>query len=287
MSSAPGTGARDLVALEHLAAVTRILNDQRLADPTGGLWEAADLHWWWRKGRHEDPDDQRVWFEDDVPVAAAFFTPWGETWGADLIGGPRALAAHGAEMWDFVGGRHRADVVDMLVPDEEEALATARAAGFSETQGGDRTAWMDAADRPPARDLPEGYAIRSYAGGRHWLETRNGDHVAERLAETSLYRRDLDLAVVVGDEVAGYAVFWADPVTRVGLVEPVRVEDEHAGKGLAGALLAEGLQRLAAAGCTRLKVSYNPSNTAATRLYLGAGFRPVSAARFVRRAPRT
>jgi ribosomal protein S18 acetylase RimI-like enzyme len=146
---------------------------------------------------------------------------------------------------------------------------------------------MDASERLPARSLPEGYALRSYDGGRHWLETRNGDHVAERLAETSLYRRDLDLAVVVGDEVAGYAVFWADPVTRVGLVEPVRVEDEHAGKGLAGALLAEGLQRLAAAGCTRLKVSYNPSNTAATRLYLGAGFRPVSAARFVRRAPRT
>ena len=41
-------------------------------------------------------------------------------------------------------------------------------------------------------------------------------------------------------------------------------------------LLAEGLERLAAAGCTRFKVSFDPSNTAAARLYLGAGFRPVS-----------
>ena len=93
MSPTPGSGARDLVALEYLAAATRILNDQRLADPTGGLWEAADLNWWWRKGRHEDPEDQRVWFEDDVPVAAAFFTPWGETWGADLIGAARASSS--------------------------------------------------------------------------------------------------------------------------------------------------------------------------------------------------
>ncbi len=221
-----------------------------------------------------------------MPVAAAFFTEWGDTWGADLIGGSRALADHGPAMWEFVEARHRGDVVDMLVPDEEDALSAARAAGFTEAQGGDRTAWMDAPDRPPARPLPEGYALRSYSGGRHWLETRNGDHIAERLAESTLYRRDLDLAVVVDHEVAGYAVFWADPVTGVGLVEPVRVEDEHASKGLAGVLLAEGLQRLAAAGCSRFKVSYNPSNTAATRLYLGAGFRPVSAARSLRRTPR-
>jgi predicted N-acetyltransferase YhbS len=286
VSSGTGPVARDLVGLEYLDAVTRILHDVRLADPTGGVWEAADLHWWWRKARHEDPEDQRVWFEDDVPVAAAFFTPWGETWGADLIGDTRALAAHGADMWDFVDRRHRADVVDMLVPDDDDWIRAARGAGFAPVETPLRTAWMRASDRLPARVWPEGYAVRSYDGGKHWMASRNGDQVAERLAETSLYRHDLDLAVVAGDEVAAYALFWADAVTGVGLVEPMRVEDEHAAKGLAGALLSEGLERLAAAGCTRFKVSFDPSNTPAARLYLGAGFRPVSSARLLRRTPR-
>ncbi len=279
--------ARVLGGLEYLDAVTHILQDQRLAHATGGLWEAADLQWWWREDRHDDPDDVLVWFVDDVPVAAAVFTRWGERWGADLIGGPDALAEHGEAMWGYVAGRHRHDVVDMIVPDDDDVLAAAREAGFAPAELPLRTAWMQAAERPAVRALPEGYAVRSYAGGPHWMVARNGEHVAERLAETSLYRRDLDLAVVAGDEVAGYALFWADTVTGVGLVEPMRVEDEHAARGLGGVLLTEGLERLAAAGCTRFKVSFDPSNTAAARLYLGAGFRPESSSRLLRRTPRT
>jgi ribosomal protein S18 acetylase RimI-like enzyme len=278
--------ARSLGGLEYLGAVTRILHDHRLAHATSGLWEAADLQWWWREDRHEDPDDDRIWFVDDAPVAAAVFTRWGERWGADLIAGPDAMAEHGGAMWEFLRGRHRRDVVEMIVPDDDAVLAVARQEGFTPAELPLRSAWMEAAERSPVRSLPEGYAIRSYAGGPHWMVGRNGDHVAERLAETSLYRRDLDLAVVTRDQVAGYGLFWADTVTGVGLVEPMRVEDEHAAKGLGGALLTEGLARLAAAGCTRFKVSFDPSNTAAARLYLGAGFRPVSSARLLRRTPR-
>jgi ribosomal protein S18 acetylase RimI-like enzyme len=286
MSPEASPTSRDLVGLEYLDAVTRVLHDQRLADATGGLWEAADLHWWWREDRHEDPDDQRVWFLGDVPVAAATFTRWGEGWGADLIGGPQALDELGEAMWEYVARRHRGDVVDMIVPDIDDWVRAARRAGFAPEETPLRTAWMNAADRPPVRVLPQGYAVRSYGGGEHWMAPRNGDRVATRLAETSLYRRDLDLAVVAGNEVAAYALFWPDAVTGVGLVEPMRVEDEHAGKGLGGALLSEGLDRLAAAGCTRFKVSFDPSNTAAARLYLGAGFCPVSSARLLRRTPR-
>ena len=73
-------------------------------------------------------------------------------------------------------------------------------------------------------------------------------------------------------------MFWPDLRTGVGLVEPMRVEDEHAGRGIAGALLRAGLDGLAARGCARLKVSHEPANAAARRLYLGAGFRPQSLA---------
>lgn len=68
------------------------------------------------------------------------------------------------------------------------------------------------------------------------------------------------------------AVVWTDTRTSVGLVEPMRVEDEHSGRGIGGALLRFGLDRLAARGCRRLKVSHDIRNKAAGRVYLGAGF---------------
>ncbi len=104
---------------------------------------------------------------------------------------------------------------------------------------------------------------------------RSGEHVAARLAECSLYRADLDLAVLTDDdEVAAYALFWPDPVTGVGLVEPMRTEDAHQRRGLARKVLLAGLERLGAAGCTRLKISFMEDNPAAKRCYLGAGFVP-------------
>ena len=114
----------------------------------------------------------------------------------------------------------------------------------------------------------------------HHMIPRNGEHVAARLAECSLYRAELDLAVYAPDgEVASYGLFWADPVTGVGLVEPMRTEDAYQGLGLARHVLTSGLDRLAALGCSSLKVSYLDGNDAARHLYLGTGFRPEAPSR--------
>jgi ribosomal protein S18 acetylase RimI-like enzyme len=114
---------------------------------------------------------------------------------------------------------------------------------------------------------------------------RNGEHVAERLAGCSLYDPELDLLVEApSGEVAGYALLWADPVTRVGLLEPMRVENPYQRRGLARHLLTAGIERLVARGCTRLKVSYMDENPAARNLYLGAGFVPESTSRVYRRS---
>jgi predicted N-acetyltransferase YhbS len=132
--------------------------------------------------------------------------------------------------------------------------------------------------------LPVGIRIESYRGGTHPMVARSGDEVARRLAECPLYRPDLDLAILDGEEAVGYALFWADPVTRVGLLEPMRIEESHQGRGLSKALIAAGLERLAASGCTRLKVSWEEDNVAAVRLYTGAGYRARSKARSWTRA---
>ncbi len=107
------------------------------------------------------------------------------------------------------------------------------------------------------------------------MRRRNGEEVEVRLRQCSLYNPALDLAVEAADgQVAGYALFWFDPVTKVGLVEPMRVEDEYQRRGLARAMLAAGLDRLVARGAQRLKVGY--ATDAARALYLGAGFRVTS-----------
>jgi predicted N-acetyltransferase YhbS len=93
------------------------------------------------------------------------------------------------------------------------------------------------------------------------------------LRRCSLYQPDLDLAVIGPDgETAGYGLFWPDSTTGVGLVEPMRTEVGHERLGIASHLLAEGLDRLAASGCSRLKVSNDLG------IYRRAGFEPLAAA---------
>ena len=70
--------------------------------------------------------------------------------------------------------------------------------------------------------------------------------------------------------VAGYALFWHDPVTGVGMVEPVRVEDEHSGRGIGYAMISAGLDRLARAGATTLKIGWESAR--AGELYTRLGF---------------
>jgi len=134
---------------------------------------------------------------------------------------------------------------------------------------------MGSGERPPVSPPPGGFVIvdRAGRGDRpHPMARRNGEQVGRRLGECSLYDPSLDLAIEDADgTVAGYALFWCDDVTGVGQLEPMRVEDGYQRRGLARALLAEGLDRLARRGARRFKVGFETA--AAHSLYTGAGFR--------------
>lgn len=43
---------------ESMALATELLERVRLADPNAGVWEAADVQWWWRKARRSDEVEQ-------------------------------------------------------------------------------------------------------------------------------------------------------------------------------------------------------------------------------------
>ena len=261
--------------LAYLTSVTRLLQDVRLAEPDGCLWEAADLQWWWRVDQHLDPAGQTFIADAGRPRVAAVFTGLPRELGCDLLGTDADLATHGDELWEAVAQFPSGHELSMMIPENDSVRARgAERSGFVRTDERTVMSWMTPDARLRPGELPTGIRIESYAGGPHPMVARNGPAVADRLAECSLYRRDLDLSIHDGDVVAGYAMFWADPVTRVGLLEPMRIEASHQGRGLGKALIAEGLERLTAAGCTRLKVMFDPTNEPAVRLYRAAGYQP-------------
>jgi predicted N-acetyltransferase YhbS len=279
------TTHRDVGGREYLQLLTTLLQQARLGDPTGGLWEAADLQWWWRRDQHTDARDATFWFDDDgAPVAAVVFTNWGDRSSVDVIElhgddrvDPTELWRHAGNRMDELPGRP----FEVAARDDDSDTATIVGdLGFELIDDRYVACWMPASKRPSPTAMPDEYRLvpRSSRLDRpHHMIGRSGASVAERLLECSLYRPELDLTIETGDgQVAAYGLFWADLVTGVGLVEPMRTEDAHQGRGLAGQLLTAGLDLLAAAGCTRLKISYLDGNEAARRAYLRAGFKPAS-----------
>lgn len=268
--------------LDYLSLATELLHRVRLADPVAGLWEAADVQWWWRKPRASDALEQAFWVDSAGPVGGVLLTEWDGKWQCDLIVAPEHVRTLLAEMWSHALGTMKAmglHHVEVLMRDDDEVMLKLLSdAGFmpdgswGETGG---VTWMPATGRPMIPALPEGYRLvdrNTSPERRHWLESRNGPDIEDRLHQGSLYDPSLDLAVESPDgAIAAYGLFWHDPVTSVGLVEPMRTEDAHQRIGIARAVLANGLDRLAGRGAQRLKVGF--ATAAAHDLYTGAGFR--------------
>lgn len=278
------SGIKEIEAsgFEALQLATSLLQRARLADPHAGLWEAADMQWWWRLESQSDDIAKVFWLDSDGPVAGVQLTSWtGESWQCDplVIAGVQAPAPE--HVWSKaieLASRHAGNGFDVPVGDDDETFRElAIGAGFS-ANSRDSTAWLSAGAEPIQVPVPPGFELVSRSqrpAGPHPLTARNGRAVERRLNECSLYDPELDLAIITADgQVAGYSLYWFDPVTKVGLVEPVRVEDGFQRRGLARAMLSGGIQRLLDRGAERVKVSYQTE--AAGALYQSVGFRRMS-----------
>lgn len=267
---------------DALMLAVEVLQRARRADPQVGVWEAADLQWWSRRPRSSDRVAQLFWVDGGVPVAAALLTSWGDAdWQCDPIVVPGMSSPAPEVVWARALEEAAAQAVGKVaVPVSDDDPVFAELAAGSGLVAGERdaTAWMDAGARPGPQRLADGYSLvdrTQRSGTPHPMRHRNGDAVEERLGRCSLYDPALDLAVETADgSVAGYSLYWFDPTTGVGLVEPVRVEDEHQRRGLGRAMLAAGIERLAERGARRVKISYETE--AAGALYRGVGFEPTS-----------
>lgn len=273
---------------EALALATALLQRVRLAEGGVGVWEAADVQWWSRKARRSDAIDQLFWVDGDGPVAGVLLTSWADdVWQCDPIIVPGVTSPSLDQVWAGAlvqVGRHAAGSFEVPVRDDDRRLRElVDGAGLV---AGERSsiAWMDATERPRVDLPPEGFVLvdrTQRPGTPHPMRHRNGDQVGERLRRCSSYDPALDLAIETLDgRAVAYSLYWFDPVTQVGLVEPVRVEDEYHRRGLARAMLTTGIERLAARGARRLKIGFESPPAAA--LYQSVGFHPAARVTFHR-----
>ena len=106
-----------LRGLTRLNATTTVLQRARRADPLGGMWEAADVQWWWRRPRVTDELALPVWFDETGPVAAAGLTAWEARWQADVFAVPATVEVD--EVWAATleaAARHGGDALELLLP---------------------------------------------------------------------------------------------------------------------------------------------------------------------------
>lgn len=144
------------------------------------------------------------------------------------------------------------------------------AQNFTESQ------WRRDLDSPISDvHVAEGYTIRSLDDEqelpeRSWASWRgfHSDEPDEKykgwewyhdIQRCPLYRRDLDIVAAFGVGIAACATFWFDDATRTVYIEPVVTVPEHQRRGLARAVITEGLRRVQHMGAVRAFVGgYEP-----------------------------
>jgi len=134
----------------------------------------------------------------------------------------------------------------------------------------------------PETRLPRGYRVRGVAGEQEARLRAAVSHGAFssslvfedywprmlRFMHSPVYQGDLDLVTVAPDgRFASFCIVWPDPVTKVGLFEPVGTHPDFQRRGLGKAVMVEGLRRLKARGMKQAIVCTEHDNPAARKLY--------------------
>lgn len=188
--------------LDALMLATELLQRARCVDAHAGLWEAADIQWWWRTPRLSDDADKLFWIDDDGPVAGVLLTSWTEeNWQCDPVVIAGTSDPTPALVWKGAmehAASYAPNGFGVPLSDENRTFREFAERDGLAPAGGDSTAWMDAADRPAVPALPEGFVITDRThrlSAPHPLRHRSGEGVEHRLDELPLYDPELDIAV--------------------------------------------------------------------------------------------
>lgn len=136
----------------------------------------------------------------------------------------------------------------------------------------------------PQFPLPEGFTIRgtSEADVENLIAVHSGAFGSLwtverylRVMQTPGFDPARELVAVAPDgQFGAFIVIWCDPVSQIGLFEPVGTHTAFQRRGLGKALMAEGLRRMKAAGMTQARVNHQlvADNPASVALYAAMGF---------------
>ena len=157
-----------------------------------------------------------------------------------------------------------------ITADSEDRLRQSILQARGYQRGGDtESQWRRDLDTPiPNAPIANSYTIRSLGEeselpARSWASWRGFHPKApddeyegwtwyRNLQRCPLYRRDLDIVAATADgTIAAFCTFWYDDVTRTAYIEPVATVPEHQRRGLARAVIAEGLRRVQRMGAVR------------------------------------
>jgi ribosomal protein S18 acetylase RimI-like enzyme len=246
----------------------------------------GDLDWW--RFPHDDQGaiaGAQLWF-DDLERLVAFAWPSGDQ--VDLFVHPEHANLYDEVLVWSEDHRLRTGSTDndsLTLTARSFDEDTARRAlliqrGYQQTDSYycQRARRLDSPLPIPLTELPAGYTLdhvheeiiesRAAAQRDAFQSTKMTASRYRRLKEAPTYRPELDLVVRDEDgEVAAFATVWFDEANRAGTFEPVGTRSSQQRRGLARALLHEGLHRLQALGAlTALVVSASDSE-AANRLY--------------------
>ncbi len=266
----------DIVSLQELLALTQIQPNTRLWLNEAGQAVGFAIR-----------DCDSLFFDvasDALPTVGPLMIAWGIEHARTDPDAPAAL---------YVGCRDT----------YPEQLALLLDCGFV-LEPEDRTVHMvRPLDQPiPAPSLPPGFTIRPVAG-EHEAEKHVALHRAAwgtevmtieyHLAMVSVptYERELDLVAVTPDgRFAAYCMchFSAEENAmsgcKAGYTDPVATHPDFQRRGLARALLLEGLRRLKNCGMTEGRLGTSESNIAMIRAAEAAGFAITSRTLFLSRA---
>lgn len=275
--SRPFAGEDDFAAMQALASAAAGTGLPDYGTP-------GDLDWW--RCTDDNPErvrDAQLWFADDgSPVGFA----WPRDKQVDIISHPAHVAVE-AEMLAWSEEWARARGVETFTAwaytrdAARNRLLTERGYVRSEEHFTYHRRALTGA--LPAGDLPEGYQLRHVTGEAD-LEQRVAVHrdafapsrmtveKHRRVRRAAYYRPELDLVVVAPDgSFAAFCIVWYDAATQIGAFEPVGCHSAHRRRGLATAVLAEGMRRLCDLGAKYACVNSAGGNAASAGLYTSVG----------------
>lgn len=252
-------------------AVLRALRSQ---GPVPYTPHPGDWDWW---TFHADPRDRTEMFIGPSALAAVSWDP-GEV---DAFG---MAAEETIELGRSMLPGSRFTISHVSLADHAR-LAALAAAGFeldgapaplfSRSTAGASPCAVDGFDIRPIRGEDE-HAARADAARLAFASTLEPEvHRARylRFMRSPAYVREHDLVAVAPDgTIASFAIYWSDTELSLARFEPVGTHPTFQRRGLARALLNDGLARLAAAGIEQAQVMTGGANDRAKRLYLAAGF---------------